>query len=292
MNNKELKIGNALYSFATVTVALNGEEKEIIPAFTHYSIKSKDFLENPIFVGLDKSKILPSIFTFTDASLFRNENTPLFDYYGTPIPAEIDEKFKVLVYLDKADNVNLIGILEEPLKSEVVKCDDVADAYNRVAASFLFSKCPNKDEWIGLAIPTTKENVLSQILEFAKDKKMSGTAAQAYFNLRYRVSSLQKAAITKVTPLEDAEHRSAEEAQRMFEVLASTFGAKCAGQTRYVKALNTSININSYNDVLYALSAMTEEQVSTIKDARCDERVQMLQSVISTILAQPKQLLA
>lgn len=36
-----------------------------------------------------------------------------------------------MVYLDKADNVNLLGLTDEPLQAELVECDSVADAYHR-----------------------------------------------------------------------------------------------------------------------------------------------------------------
>ena len=47
---------------AVATVSIKGEEQDIIPAFTDYSIKQKDFSKDKVFTAMDKSKILPTIF--------------------------------------------------------------------------------------------------------------------------------------------------------------------------------------------------------------------------------------
>lgn len=103
----------------------------------------------------DVTKVLPTVFGFTSPSIFRAENVQLSDFYGNEIPTELDEH--VLVYLDKADNLNLFECLTEPLPSEVVECENVADAYNRVCTSFALAQLPQKDEWVGLCEVTTKK---------------------------------------------------------------------------------------------------------------------------------------
>lgn len=260
-------------------VIINDEQKDIIPAFTKFSIKRKDFSKSKILEYLDKGKILPTIFAFTSTKPFREEGVTLFDYNGVEIPQVLDEE--VLVYLDTPQTVNLFELLKEPLNSVMVKCESVAQAYSYVATSCAISQFPTKDEWIGLSAATTKENVLNQILQFAKDRKMNGTAAQAYFGLSCRVTSLQKAAITMVTPLEDIEFRSLEEATKLFQATEKAFGARCAVQTRYIRALNTSIKINSLNEVIEALNAIDEATKQTIIDARCEDKRQFIQDFIT-----------
>lgn len=264
---------------ATVIVFINGESKDIIPAFTKFSIKRKDLSKSKILENLDKGKILPAIFAFTSTKPFRDENITLFDYNGVEIPQELDND--VLVSLDKPDTINLLGLLDAPLISAMVECKSVAEAYSYVATSFAIAQLPTKDEWIGIGAATTKENVLSQILQFAKDRKMNGTAAQAYFGLSCRITSLQKAAITMVTPFEDIEFRSLEEATKLFQATEKAFGAKCAVQTRYIRALNTSIKINTLDEVIEALNAIDEVTKQTIIDARCEDKRQFIQDFVS-----------
>ena len=58
--------------FAT-TILINGEELEIIPAFTDYSLKHKNFEKDKVFKAIDKSKLLPTVFCFCDETILRRE---------------------------------------------------------------------------------------------------------------------------------------------------------------------------------------------------------------------------
>ncbi|MCB7078786.1 hypothetical protein LI012_18665, partial [Caldibacillus thermoamylovorans] len=83
---------------------------------------------------------------------------------------------------DKPDNINLWS-LDIPIKAEIVECDSVADAYQRVATTAYLSQCPSKDDWIGLAGIVSKDELLLQIKKFSNSFGMNGTAAQGYFGL-------------------------------------------------------------------------------------------------------------
>lgn len=279
MQDKNFNVGGEAVKFAATTVSINGEQKDIIPAFTKYSINRKDLSKNKILENIDKNKILPTLFAFTGTKPFRDDNIVLFDYNGVEIPQELDEN--VLVSLDKPDTINLFGVLDAPFNSAMVECDSVAEAYSRVATTFAISQMPKKDEWIGLGIATTKDNVLSQILQFANDNKMNGTTAQAYFGLSYNISSLKKAAITMASPLEDAEFRSKDEATKLFQAVEKAFGTRCAVLTKYVKALNVSINRYSLNEVVEVLSEFDKDLKQSILDAQNNERSQLIQAILS-----------
>lgn len=279
MKDKEFNANGKVVKFAAVTISINGEQKDIIPAFTEFSIKRKDFSKSKILENIDKNKILPALFAFTGTKPFRDENITLLDYNGVGIPQELDGE--VLVSLDKPDTINLFGVLDAPFSSVMVECNTVAEAYSRVATTFAISQMPKKDEWIGLGIATTKDNVLSQILQFANEHKMSGTTAQAYFGLSYNISSLKKAAITMASPLEDAKFRSMDEATKLFQAIGKAFGTKYAVLTQYVKALNVSIKRYSLNEVVEVLSELDKDSKQSISDAQSNERSQLIQAILS-----------
>lgn len=264
---------------ATVIVSINGEQKEVISAFTKFSIKRKDLSKSKILENIDKGKILPAVFAFTSTKPFRDENITLFDYNGVEIPQELDND--VLVSLDKSDTINLLGLLDAPLTSAMVECKSVAEAYSYVATSFAIAQLPTKDEWIGLGAVTTKENVLSQILQFAEDNKMNGTTAQAYFGLSYRIASLKKAAMMMESPLEGAKFRSVDEATKLFQSIEKAFGARCAVLTQYVKALNVSIKRYSFDEVVEVLNDLDKEAKQFISDAQNNERSLRIQAILS-----------
>ena len=179
---------------AVATVSIKGEEQDIIPAFTDYSIKQKDFSKDKVFTAMDKSKILPTIFCLTDAEVFIKENVKLFDYHGREIDELPEGAPRILVYLDKPDNINLWS-LDIPIKAEIVECDSVADAYQRVATTAYLSQCPSKDDWIGFAGIVSKDKLLLQIKKFSNSFGMNGTAAQGYFGLDTTTSLMQSKAI-------------------------------------------------------------------------------------------------
>ena len=281
MINQKFAINNGKdnVALATVNVNFNGEEKKIIPAFTQYSIKRKDFSKKQIFEIVDKAKILPTIFNFTHTQPFREDNVKLVDFNGVEIPRELDNF--VLVYLDTANTINLFGILDTPLNAKVLECGSVAEAYSFVVTTAIFAQCPTKDEWIGLTVPTTNDNVLQQVLEFSNNHKVNGTAAQAYFGFSRSIHDLQKAALAKESPLLNEKCRSFEEATQLYEAVTNSFGARYAAMTRYIRAINVSININSFDEVITALENLPEEKKVEIISAKIEEKNQRIQAALS-----------
>lgn len=142
---KHVNLGTATAPkwFAVATVSINGKEQKIIPAFTEYSIQRKDFSKDKIYEKIDKSKILPTVFCFAKPDIFIKENVRLFDYSGRELTDVPNEAPQIMVYLDKADNINLLD-LDIPLKAELIDCESVADAYHHVATTAYLSQCPSK----------------------------------------------------------------------------------------------------------------------------------------------------
>lgn len=276
--NYAINGGNESIALAVTNVSINGEVKEVIPAFTKYSIRRRDLSKT--MESVDKTKVLPTVFGFTSSSIFRAENVQLLDFNGNEIPAELDEH--VLVYLDKADNLNLFECLTEPLTAQLVECENVADAYNRVSTSFVLSQLPQKDDWVGLCEATTSDNVLSQIREFANTHKVNGTVAQAYFGLRYTIAELKRSAVSKTSPLgDDTTFRSKEEAERLYSVAAEYLTARAAKQTRIARALNTSAKKYTVDDVVSALKDIKLNDQKAILEATCDEKESAVTSYIA-----------
>ena len=279
-NNYAINGGNESIALAVVNVSINGEVKEVIPAFTKYSIRRRNLsktLEN-----VDKTKVLPTVFGFSHSDIFRKEGVKLLDFNGNEIPNEVDELATVLVYLDKADNLHLFEDSTEPLPAVMVECESVADAYNRVSTSFALSQLPQKDDWVGLCEATTSDNVLSQIREFANTHKVNGTVAQAYFGLRYTIAELKRSAVSKTSPLgDDTTFRSKDDAERLYSVAAEYLTARAASQTRIARALNASAKKYTVEEVVSALEDIKLNDQKAILNAACDERESALTSYIA-----------
>ena len=264
---------------AVATVSIKGEEQDIIPAFTDYSIKQKDFSKDKVFTAMDKSKILPTIFCLTDAEVFIKENVKLFDYHGQEIDELPEGAPRILVYLDKPDNINLWS-LDIPIKAEVVSCDSVADAYQRIATTAYLSQCPSKDDWIGLAGIVSKDELLLQIKKFSNSFGMNGTAAQGYFGLDTTTSLMQSKAIVASTLLPKGEHRTYSQAEILMKATVQAFGAKAAKQTRYIKAINYCISQYGFDRICEALNNIEADEKLKLDASKCEDKVQCLQGII------------
>ena len=265
--------------FAT-TILINGEELEIIPAFTDYSLKHKNFEKDKVFKAIDKSKLLPTVFCFCDAKPFYAENVPLYDYVGSKIENLPDNAPAVMVYLDKADNVNLLGLTDEPLQAELVECDSVSDAYRRVATTAYLSQCPSKDEWIGYAGIVTGDELLLNIRKFGIMYCMSGTAVQGYFGISTTVSLLQSKALAMSSSLFTGKYRSYQQAEQLMKATVQAFGVKAAKQTRYIKAINYCILQYSFDTVCEVLNNIGATEMLQIEAAKCEDKIGCIQQLI------------
>ena len=265
--------------FAT-TILINGEELEIIPAFTDYSLKHKNFEKDKVFKAIDKSKLLPTVFCFCDAKPFYAENVPLYDYVGSKIGNLPDNAPAVMVYLDKADNVNLLGLTDEPLQAELVECDSVSDAYRRVATTAYLSQCPSKDEWIGYAGIVTGDELLLNIRKFGIMYSMSGTAVQGYFGISTTVSLLQSKALAASSSPFNGKYRSYQQAEQLMKATVQAFGVKAAKQTRYIKAINYCILQYSFDTVCEVLNNIGATEMLQIEAAKCEDKIGCIQQLI------------
>lgn len=265
--------------FAT-TIKLNGKEQEIIPAFTDYSIKCKDFEKDKVYKSIDKSKLLPTVVCFTEAEPFYAENVPLYDYDGRKIKDLPDNAPAVMVYLDKADNVNLLGLMDEPLPAELVECDSVSDAYRRVATTAYLSQCPSKDEWLGYAGIVTGDELFQNIRKFGIRYSMPGTVVQGYFGMSTTVSLLQSKALAASSSPYNGKHRSYEEAERLMKATVQAFGVKAAKQTRYIKAINYCISQYGLETVCKVLDDISATEKLQVEAAKCEDRVSCIQQLI------------
>lgn len=223
---------------------------------------------------------MPTVFCFCDAKPFYAENVPLYDYVGSKIGNLPDNAPAVMVYLDKADNVNLLGLTDEPLQAELVECDSVADAYRRVATTAYLSQCPSKDEWIGYAGIVTGDELFLNIRKFGIMYSMSGTAVQGYFGISTTVSLLQSKALAMSSSLFKEEYRTYAQAEQLMKATVQAFGVKAAKQTRYIKAINYGISEYGFDTVCDVLNSIEATEKLRIEAAKCEDKISCIQHLI------------
>ena len=268
MKNVSISLGNeASIELASMSVLINGEQREIIPAFTEKSVPSKDLTKGDI--AIDEDRLLPSLFCFTDVLPYREQGMALFDANNTEIPQELPKgTLPVLVYLDKPDSVNLIRFVNNPVRAEIIHVDSVEDAMRRIALSGYVARPMTKANWRNLAMGVS--DTLLKITDFAIEHKISAKTAQCYFGLNPSVSCLQKTAILGEDIIAGENPRDTESAQMLYQTIADKFGAKFARQTRNIKVFNACVNENGFDAVIPKIQALTADAVNEIKAASMD----------------------
>lgn len=265
---------------AVVTITVNGETREVIPAFTDYSFKRKNFEKDKLFKSVDKTKILPTLFCFAESRIFIDEGIQLHDYTGRELVALQDIQVPVMVYLDKADNMNLFGLLNEPLPSIIIPCESVAEAYQKVATTAYLSQTASKDDWIGLGGIVSKDDLLLQIRQFGNTYEIGGTTAQGYFGVSTNTSFLQSKALDPQSPALQNDRRTYQQAEELFKAVVQAFGVRAAKQTRYIKAINYCISQYSMDVVMQALSNIGATEKLQLEASKCDNKIACLQGII------------
>lgn len=270
----------------TIDIKLTGEIKTIVPVRTMFSLTPASTNVKGVAVAIKDEDILPSTICFAKPYIFLAEGVELIQLNGDVLPADLpSDAPEVLVYLDKADNVQLLGSRDLTAHTAVVvDCTSVADAYDRVAKTAYLSQVPTKNEWLGLA--ATKDDALKIIHDFANRHGMAGTTTQGYFGLDMKISLLQKQAIVQSKHIELK--RTTEQASALLEAAVTAFGAKGAKQTRYIKALNWSINEYGFDITLQAIQNVSLTEKLHIDQATCDNKINCLQGVIMEHILQLK----
>ncbi|MEQ2978452.1 hypothetical protein AAAX96_17665 [Butyricimonas faecihominis] len=277
---------------AVFTITVNGETKDVIPAFTDYSFKCKNFEKDKLSKSVDKTKILPTLFCFAESRIFIEEGIQLHDYTGRELVDPQDLQIPVMVYLDKADNMNLFNVLNEPLPSVIIPCESVAEAYQKVATTAYFSQTASKDDWIGLGGIVSKDDLLLQIRQFGNKYEIGGTTAQGYFGVSTNTSLLQSKALVQQSPDLTDDHRTFEQAENLFKAMVQAFGVRASQQTRYVKAVNTCISQFDMPTIMEALKKIGATEKLQIEKSKCDNKIACLQGIIieqATLLKHSKE---
>lgn len=270
----------------TIDIKLNGETKTIVPVRTKFSLTPATSKIEGIAIAIKDEDILPSTICFAKPDVFITEGIELIQLDGNILPSDLpSDAPEVLVYLDKADNVQLLGTRDLTAHTAViVDCTSVADAYEKVARTAYLSQVPTKNEWLGLA--ATKDDSLKIIFDFANKHGMAGTVTQGYFGLDMNVSFLQSEAIVKTQNIKMK--RTEAQATALLDACVTAFGARGAKQTRYIKAVNWCINEYGFEITIEALQNVSLKEKLHIDQAKCDNKINCLQDVMTTHVRQIK----
>lgn len=266
------------FSYQTINVLLDGRIQTIVPLRSKFSMDSQVRTKDEVLTGITSDMILPTVLSLCASDVFTNENSPLYTLSGTLVPECVKFEGTPYVVLDKADNFQLLSMdILEQFDAKVIQCNSVQDAIVKMSSSAYVSQVPTKNDWIGYA--GVNDITLSNVKEFALKYKVQGTVALAYFGAEKAAKTLKATAI-KGNPI-IANARSLEQATTLITAVAQAFGAKYAGQTRYLKGVNYIIRTYGFENTIRALNNIGGEEKLQIAAAACEDKANCLQNLLT-----------
>jgi hypothetical protein len=270
----------------TVKAIINGELKEIIPAFTDYNMeqpKQKATGEHG-----DPSKRLAVKFHFASPKLFWDEQDEkkkinLFDRNGKFIEPNTDNVYVVCDTADTYWRVFEDEILEDV---EIHNFDSVEDYAQATTNTMLYSRCLNKVEEMGYAALATGNEAAKAVFEFAKKNEVPISTAKLYLDTEFKPVAVKAMMLGKRPPVTLTLGRSLDEAQALYDQIFLTFN-KGGAKSRYaISAVNSLMKKSKYtfDEIIICLSKVPSSEITLAQLAKCGDKKDCIQDVLSAWL--------
>ena len=267
----------------TVKAIINGELKEIIPAFTDYNMeqpKQKATGEHG-----DPSKRLAVKFHFANPKPFWDEQDEdkrihLFDRNHNYIEPNTDNVYVVCDTADTYWRVLVDDVLEDV---EIHDFESVEDYAQATSNTMLYSRCLNKVEEMGYAALATGDEAAKAVFEFAKKNEVPVSTAKLYLDIEYKPVTVKVMMLGKKPPVTLMLGRSQEEAQELFDHNKLTFN-KGGAKSRYaISAENSLIKKGKYTfeEIITCLTMIPSSEITLTQLAKCGEKKECIQETLS-----------
>lgn len=270
----------------TVKAIINGELKEIIPAFTDYNMeqpKQKATGEHG-----DPSKRLAVKFHFASPKLFWDEQDEdkrinLFDRNHNYIEPNTDNVYVVCDTADTYWRVLVDDVLEDVEIHDFKSVEDYAQA---IGNTMLFSRCLNKVEEMGYAALATGEEAAKAVFEFSKENEVPISTAKLYLDTELKPVAVKAMMLGKKPPVTLTLGRNPEEAQALYDQIFLTFN-KGGAKSRYaISAVNSLMKKSKYtfDEIIICLSKVPSSEITLAQLAKCGDKKDCIQDVLSAWL--------
>lgn len=246
---------------------INGEEQNIIIAFTDYNMELPKKKED-LFKLVNKDNLLPVMYNLADPNIFWKENCTLKDCDGKVI---IKGTPNVYVLCPEPETNCRIFFDEELVEVSIHTFDSVQEWAKAVGTTNQLSLSFNKVKEVGIAAEATGEKAAKEVFAFAKKNKVNNTIAEIFLDTRLTPQAVSKMMLGHKPKMELTLGRTPEEAQEIYDKCCLTFGE---GETkkRYVGRAVSSILKQekfSYELVMEALRTIPASDIAYAKLMDC-----------------------
>ena len=261
----------------TKLAKINGEYVEITPAYSEYSVELPEY-NKKMCSELDRSKLFPHLFIFTNPEVFWKEGIQLYERTGKAI-----EEGTPNVYVDCSRAESWRVWIDDKLERvEVLEYSSVQEYAQAVGVSNLYSRGLNNTEKIGIAALATGNEAYKAVFEFAKKHQLTSTAANLYLDVKMTKLQIMKMSTGFIPKTEPELGRSVDEAEKLLSQATKTFGENA--RKRYaIRAINVLDHQDEYNFdmIIEAMRKITENEVNVIGITPSDARESTISSMLT-----------
>ena len=240
----------------TKVAIIDGVEKEIILAYTKYSMELPKYNEK-FDEELSSGRKLPVLHNFAKPEIFWKEGVLLYDREGKVIEEGTPNVF---VHCSTGDCWR--AWVDEKLENvKVSEFNSVKEYAQVIGRTNLYSRGLTNTEKVGVAALATGNKACKTVFLFAKKHKVNLTTAQLYLDCKMKPSTIMEMTMGTMPHKELTLGRSEKDAEKLLEVASNKF-EKNAEKRYAIRAINTLLRNDEYSMklMLKAIMHVSEEE--------------------------------
>ena len=269
----------------TKVAIIDGVEKEIILAYTKYSMELPKYNEK-FDEELSSGRKLPVLHNFAKPEIFWKEGVLLYDREGKVIEEGTPNVF---VHCSTGDCWR--AWVDEKLENvKVSEFNSVKEYAQVIGRTNLYSRGLTNTEKVGVAALATGNKACKTVFLFAKKHKVNLTTAQLYLDCKMKPSTIMEMTMGTMPHKELTLGRSEKDAEKLLEVASNKF-EKNAEKRYAIRAINTLLRNDEYSMklMLKAIMHVSEEEKLEFDLASSEEKTGNITHVFTKHLQALKQ---
>ena len=265
--------------YKKVRAIIDGNETEIIPAYTDFSMERVKKQKMNLSEQADSTRMLDCIFHFAKPEVFHKEGFILRDANGLTVNKETENVF---VFCDTADSYWRVD-KDEILKNvQIHEFNTVQEYAQAIGNTMILSRGLNNIEKVGVAALATGNAAYMEVFKFARKHNVPMNTAQLYLDITMKPAETAIMTLGIIPEKEPVLGRSVEDAESLLEQAELTFGSNA--KKRYViRSINSIIHKGEYSlkNVKDAMILIPANELAVVQLMDCAEKENCITSVLT-----------
>lgn len=269
-------------AYFSAEIDLNGDIKQVIPAFIEYAkMEVPNLVNDKHSLDIKEDYLLECTFNFAEPAQFWKESIELTDYNGTLIPVDTPD---VLVYLPDGVSYWQFPLRDNALRGNLVVYDNLEDYYKAIGATNYYTRGMNNVELAGLAYLVSQDDAYRNVHYLANKYQIPFNTSQKLLDvsLKQRITKAITLGVKSNIPVQC---RKLEYADCLYKTIHRSLGEKIAKARYAVNAANLLIKKYNFDTVLKAIESIEFEDAEYIRIASCNDKESCIMGCLVEIIA-------